>query len=50
MNRPHDTTDDEDARDTSDTREKAIIEGHSEASGDLAGPGPKNDQDEDPDT
>ncbi|WP_174189247.1 hypothetical protein [Nocardia barduliensis] len=50
MNRPHDRTDEEDARATSNTREKRIIEGRSEASGNLAGPGPNTDQDEDPDT
>ncbi len=48
MNQPHDSTDDEDARGTSNTREKRILEGRSEASGNLAGPGPKSDQDEDP--
>ncbi|MEU2042423.1 hypothetical protein [Nocardia niwae] len=50
MNHPDDAANDERARETPDTREKDILEGGGEASGDLAGPGPEHDQREDPDT
>ncbi|MET9027103.1 hypothetical protein ABZW96_16040 [Nocardia sp. NPDC004168] len=50
MNQPHDTTDKDDSHETSNAREKGILEGHSENSGNLAGPGPNTDRDEDPDT
>ncbi|MFC8042889.1 hypothetical protein [Nocardia sp. NPDC057353] len=50
MTGPHDTADGESSPDTGKAREDGIVEGGSEASGNLAGPGPHGDQDEDPDT
>lgn len=50
MNQPRDTADEANSHETSDAREKSILEGRSEASGNLAGPGPHSDRDEDPDT
>lgn len=46
MSRPHDTADEDSTPDVGDAGD----EGRSEASGDLAGPGPRGGQEEDPDT
>ncbi|MBF6468733.1 hypothetical protein IU427_26735 [Nocardia beijingensis] len=50
MNHPYDAANDEGTRETSDDREKDVLEGGSEAPGDLAGPGPGDGRKEDPDT
>ncbi|MFC3965356.1 hypothetical protein [Nocardia jiangsuensis] len=47
MTQPHDS---DDGAGDAETREDRIVDGGSEAPGNLAGPGPGDDQDEDPDT
>ncbi|MEV0355075.1 helix-turn-helix domain-containing protein [Nocardia sp. NPDC050697] len=50
MTRPHDSDNGASSPDSEKAREDDIVEGGSEASGNLAGPGPHGDRDEDPDT